>query len=125
MQVWVKNRLVGHFNVRPPDSAAYHEIHFMAEPEEHTPFASCPSPVAATVKVERIRLQIEKRACEIDELAMQQTALPDLLRASKVGENFEEESVPNRYVRRFRWKVFTLSIDDYERIFDMQEFEPV
>lgn len=133
MQVWFKDRLVGHLNRLFADFEYQGACHtYRIETITNEDFGTLGSLKVdddAKVKYEQIVLTFKKRSAKVDEntLAYESNNI-EVLRAHDIPVDQPEISV---YVdaitmtRVFTWMTLNIaSLKDYETIFDMDDFVP-
>lgn len=124
IQVWGGNRLLGWLNRAIPASTNILEIAVM--PEDELTYIS-----PGTVKVlsaRKIRLVKNKRSAVIDKHVVRDGG-PGVLEHFRMRHNIPADAVtvrcPENFEIRFTWNILAVSsIEDYEKVFDLPDFEP-
>jgi hypothetical protein len=127
MQVWTSTGMVGTVNIDPSSVYGKHyAIPIMTVPD--ISFDPDDDDMVTEKTIDRLELEVGRRSHRIDDMELEmlgQNRLPDILKAYKIPENATMDKEVARCATIFTWRVFKVDPDQYERLFDLDIFEPV
>lgn len=132
MQVWSENDMVGELNVRPQQVQGSHLVlHLRSDELSFVPGSFDDDFLRPVPSFETLTLRISERSWMVDDRQLELVGgepiavLHELRRRNHVPVDAVVEKRLAMSSTLYRWRVLDLSASEVEKIFDLDDFEPV